>query len=362
MLLGFGEIMMRVAPPGFLRFRQALPGRVDVTFAGGEANVCAAYSFLGGKARYVTALPRNAIAESLVAALDASRIDTRHILFRDKGRLGIYFLETGANQRGSVVIYDRDGSAVALASPDEYDFNKALEGVGWVHVTGITPALSENAFSATLALVKLARSRSIPVSCDLNFRKKLWRWKEGKSPNELARECMSEVLPHVDVVIGNEEDASDVLGIRAEGTQVEAGKINARAYEAVAQTIVKRFPNVREVAITLRESISASHNNWGGMLYDAKAGRGFFAPLDEKGEYRPYEIRDIVDRVGGGDSFAGALIFALRSKDYSEPSAAIRFASAASCLKHSVKGDWSFIGKDEVLALMRGESSGRVRR
>ena len=362
MLLGFGEIMMRITPEGFLRFRQALPGRMEVMFAGAEANVCAAMSFLGGRARYLTALPRSAITESLVAALRAIGIDTGSIVFRVEGRLGIYFVETGANQRSSNVIYDRSYSAVSLAAPEEYDFEGALAGVRWVHVTGITPALSERAYQATVALVGLAGEKGITVSCDMNFRKKLWRWRQGARPRELARECMGKVLAHADVIIGNEEDASDVLGIEAEGTSVEAGKINAQAYAQVARTIVGRFPKASKVAFTLRESISASHNNWGAMLYDAREQKTHFAPVDDEGRYHPYPIRSIVDRVGGGDAFAAGLIYALMSEEYGDAATALRFAAAASCLKHSVKGDFSYISYDEATALMKGQASGRVRR
>lgn len=362
MYLTFGEIMMRVAPEGFLRFRQALPGKVDVTFAGAEANVCAALALLGADTRYVTALPDTSITQALLAVLRGLGIDTSDTLLREEGRLGIYFLETGANQRSSNVIYDRSGSAISLASPHEYDFDAALGGVHWVHVTGITPSLSEEAFLSTLALVKRAKGRGATVSCDLNFRKKLWRWRPGTEPKALARECMATVLPFVDLVVGNEEDASDVLGIEAAGTTVELGQINAAAYEQVARTIVARFPNVSRVAITLRESLSASHNNWGGMLFDVAEDRAFLAPVDESGQYRPYEIRSIVDRVGGGDSFSAGLVFALNSEEYGTPDMAVRFAVAASCLKHSVEGDFNYVSKQEVAALVAGQASGRVRR
>ncbi|NOZ22102.1 MAG: sugar kinase [Planctomycetes bacterium] len=354
--------MMRITPDGFLRFRQCLPGKVNVMFAGGEANVCASLALFGCETRYLTALPDTSVTQSLITVLRGLGIDTSSILMRDEGRLGIYFLETGANQRSSNVIYDRSGSAISLAAPNEYDFDKALDGVHWVHVTGITPSLSENAFLSTLELVKRAKERDATVSCDLNFRKKLWKWKPGKSNKELANESMTQVLPYVDVVIGNEEDAADVLGIHAQDTSVEAGQINAAAYEEVARLIAKQFPNVSRVAITLRESISASHNNWGGMLFDVSADQPFFAPLDENGTYSPYEIRDIVDRVGGGDSFGAGLIYALNSEDYSSPDMAIRFAVAASCLKHSIKGDFNYVTLDEVAALVAGQASGRVRR
>jgi len=362
MFLAFGELMMRIAPAGHLRFAQVMPGAAELTFAGAEANVCASLALLGAEARFVTALPRNPIADAAVGVLRGLGVDTSPIVRREQGRLGIYFVEAGANQRGSNVVYDRDHSAISLAMPEEYAFERALDGVRWVHVTGITPSLSENAFRSTLSLLQLARARGLSVSCDLNFRKKLWRWRPGTEPRQLARECMSQVLKLVDLAIANEEDADDVLDIHAEGTSVEHGQINARAYENVARTMVAQFGNLRGVAITLRESVSADHNNWGAMLFDAPSDRACFAPLDGDGNYRPYEIRDIVDRVGGGDAFGAGLIFALNRPELADAHMALRFAVAASCLKHSILGDFNFVSKDEVLALVKGAASGRVRR
>jgi len=362
MFLAFGEIMIRVTPPGMLRFRQALPGALECSFGGGESNVCCSLALLGRKTRYLTALPKNVMAESLAGALRGLGIDTDCILWRDQGRLGIYFLEGGANQRSSKVIYDRQQSAVSLAGPEEYDFDAALAGVTRLHVTGITPSLSENAFHSTLELVRAAQATGATVSCDLNFRKKLWRWRPGSDAQTLARHCMSEILPHVDLVIGNEEDAEKVLGIHAQGTSVELGKIDPAAYGAVARQIHGRFRNVGLVAITLRPSISASHNNWGAMLFHAEANKTFSAPLDGQGNYRPYEIRHIVDRVGSGDSFAAGLIYALDSDDYADSAGAIAFATAASCLKHSIPGDVNYATLEEIRALAAGQASGRVQR
>lgn len=362
MFLGFGEIMARVTPEDHLRWRQAVPGRVDVTWGGGEANVCASLALFGQPVRYVTALPRHVIAESLAASLRGLGVDVDQLLWRDDGRLGIYFVEVGANQRGSTVVYDREHSAVSLAGPEEYDFDAVLKDVHWLHVTGITPSISENACRANLELVRRAKQAGASVSCDLNYRKKLWNWRPGTDKKTLARECMPEVLPYVDLVIGNEEDAADVLDIHAEGTDVERGAINASAYEQVAREIVGRFPNVSRVAITLRQSISADHNNWGAMLFDVAEDRAFLAPLDENGDYCPHEIRDIVDRVGGGDSFAGGLLYALNSDEYSRPDQAIGFAVAASCLKHSIKGDFNYVTVKEVAALAAGNVTGRVQR
>jgi 2-dehydro-3-deoxygluconokinase len=362
MFLAFGEIMARIAPPGALRWRQALPGAVQVTWGGGEANVCASLALLGQRARYLTALPRTPIAEAVVSTLRGTGVDTDHILWRKEGRLGLYFVEGGANQRGSTIIYDRADSAASLAGAAEYDFANALAGVKWLHVTGITPAISEAAAEANFALVRQAKEAGASVSCDLNFRKKLWNWRKGTAPKVLANEVMTQLLPYVDLVVANEEDAADVLDIHAAGTDVKSGQINAAAYTSVAEQIVSRFPNVSRVAITLRQSISADHNNWGGMLYDATSGKAHFAPLDAGGEYKPYEIRDIVDRVGAGDSFAAGLLFALASSDYQASQDAISFAVAASCLKHSILGDFNYVTREEVVALMAGNATGRVQR
>lgn len=362
MFLGFGEIMARIAPPGRRRWRQALPGSVEVTWGGGEANVCASLAMFGEQVRYVTALPRHAVAQSIVDSLRGLNVDTSEIYWRESGRLGIYFVEVGANQRGSTVLYDREYSAVSLAAPEEYDFDAILADVHHLHVTGITPAISEHAYRSNLELVKRAKEAGASVSCDLNYRKKLWRWNSDLEPQELARRCASDLLPLVDLVIGNEEDAAKVLDIHAAESDVERGEIRADAYDQVAREIVARFPNVARVAITLRESISADHNNWGAMLFDAKDERAFFAPLDSAGRYRPLEIRDIVDRVGAGDSFAAGLLHALESNEFRSPQKAIEFAVAASCLKHSIPGDFNYVTHNEVAALAAGNATGRVQR
>lgn len=362
MFLAFGEIMGRIAPPGHLRWRQSLPGSVNITWGGGEANVCASLAMFGQPARYLTALPATPITEAVVTTLRGLGVDTNQILWRKEGRFGLYFVETGANQRGSTVVYDRAYSAISLAEASEYNFDAALADVHWLHVTGITPAISEAAARANLTLVKQAKAAGVTVSCDLNFRKKLWNWRPGTQPKALARETMAQLLPFVDVVIANEEDAADVLDIHAKDTDITAGRLNVAAYQQVAEQIVARFPNVSRVAITLRESHSADHNDWGGMLYDAATKSASFAPLNSAGEYTPYEMRDIVDRVGAGDSFAAGLLYALNSKDFASPDKAIAFAVAASCLKHSVHGDFNYVTRDEVVALLQGNASGRVQR
>lgn len=362
MFLGFGEIMARFCPPDRKRWRQSLPGSVDVTWGGGEANVCASLAMLGESARYVTALPRNALSESLVTSLRGLGVDTSQVLWRKTGRLGLYFVEPGANQRGSTVLYDREHSAISLAGPDEFAWTQILDAVHWVHVTGITPAISETAAKANQTLVEQAKRQGCQISCDLNFRKKLWNWRAGTKPQELARECMTNVLRYTDVLIANEEDAADVLGIHASDTDVTAGQINPSAYATVARRIVQQFPNISKVAITLRQSISADHNNWGAMLLDSHNDRVYFAPTDGQGAYCPMEIRDIVDRIGAGDSFAAGLLHGLHAKDLGTPGAALEFAVAASGLKHSILGDFNYVTREEILALRAGNASGRVQR
>lgn len=361
-ILGFGEVMLRLCPSRFKRFRQVLPGSMDVTFGGGEANVCASLAMFGDDASYLTALPKNAITESFFAQMRGLGVDVSNVAIKEDSRIGIYFVETGANQRASNVIYDRAYSAISMAGPDEYNFEKALDGVKHVHITGITPSLSEEAFLSTLELVQRAKAAGTKVSCDLNYRKKLWNWHDSMKKNELAEHCMAQIIPFVDLIIANEEDAADVFGIKAAHADLTKGHIDAEAYISVAKQLTERFPNVSQVAITLRESISASHNNWGAMLFDKVSKQAHFAPLNADGEYTPYEIRDIVDRVGGGDSFGAGLIHALYSDDCGAPENAISFAVAASCLKHSVSGDFNYVNRNEVLSLMGGDASGRVKR
>ena len=353
----FGEIMGRLCPSGHLRLRQSLPGSVDVTFAGAEANVAASLAMLGVDASFVTALPNHVLADACVASLNALGIDTQHILRRDAGRLGLYFVEAGANQRPSQVVYDRDGSTISLTGAESYDWETILAGASWLHLSGITPAISAAAAESTQAAATTAKRLGITVSCDLNFRKKLWRWSETQSPTELAGETMRSLLPHVDVVVANEEDCSDVLGIEADDTNVAAGQLNIERYPDVARQLVGQFPNVQKIAITLRESISASHNNWGAMLFDCSEDTAHFAPLNDE-SYAPYPIRNIVDRVGAGDAFAAGLTYSLIHG--TDPQDSVRFAVAASCLAHSIIGDFNFSTLEEIKALMAGSTSGRV--
>ena len=357
-IVTFGEIMSRMAAPANLRLRQTRV--IDVTYAGAEASVAASICNYGGKARYVTALPKHALAEATMDTLRAVGIDTQFILRTEEGRLGLYFLETGANQRPSNVIYDRAGSAISITPANAYDWEGIFENAQWLHLSGITPALSRNAAEATLEAAQRAKGAGARVSIDLNFRGKLWKWDSGKSTRELAQETMRGILPFIDVVVGNEEDCHDVLGIQAGDTDVHSGTLDTARYPDVARQVSQQFPNVSKVAITLRESLSATHNNWGAMLYDAQMDQPYFAPLDKQGNYRPYEIKNIVDRVGGGDSFAAGLIFSLTTPELSDPQTALQFAVAASCLKHSIKGDFNYSTRAEVEKLMGGSGSGRV--
>ncbi len=355
----FGEIMGRIMPPGLLRFQQAMPGKVDVTFSGAEANVAASIALLGGQSQFVTALPENAIADVCLRNLKSLGIGTGHIVRTDQGRLGLYFVETGDNQRPSRVVYDRAYSSVSQIESDRYPWDAIFKDATWFHTTGITPSLSKTAAYAAMTAVQKAKASGLMVSCDLNFRKKLWRWDDTLEPRELAEQTMRTMLPFVDVVIANEEDAADVLDIHAENTDVYSGKLSIDKYPQVAREIVSQFSNVLSVAITLRESLSASHNNWGAMLYDAKTDHAHFAPMQE-GAYAPYSIKNIVDRVGGGDAFAAGLVFALQTPELAVPDQAVAFATAASCLAHSILGDFNFSSRAEVEALMKGSASGRV--
>lgn len=358
-IITFGEIMGRICPENFQRFRQSMPGKLDLTFAGAEANVAASIAMLGGKVRFVTALPDNEMTEACLQVLKGINVDTSGIKLTDYGRFGLYFVERGANQRPSRVMYDREYSAVSMTKGEAYEWDELFKDATWLHTTGITPALSKTSAQATEMAVRRAKDKGLTVSCDLNFRKKLWQWERDTPANRLAARVMRTILPSVDIVIANEEDAHDVLGISAENTDVDSGSLDVAKYTEVAKEIVTQFPNVKKVAITLRESYSATHNNWGAMLYDVKTDKAHFAPLID-GEYVPYEIKNIIDRVGGGDSFGAGLVFALNTAELSKPEDAIRFAVASSCLCHSINGDFNYVSRTEVESLMGGSVSGRV--
>ena len=337
----FGEIMLRLAPPGFERFLQS--PQFVATFGGGEANVAVSVAGFGAPARYVTVLPpNNAISDAFIGEMRRFGVDPSFIV-RGPGRFGIYFVEPGANQRGSKVLYDRAGSAIALARPGDLDWRKVFDGAGWFHITGITPAISQSAADLSLEAARLAREAGLTVSCDLNYRKNLWKY--GKS----AKEVMTELIRFVDVCIANEEDCQMSLGIEA-AADVHSGKLDPQHYRALSDTVLNTYPNLKMIAITLRESVSASHNGWSACLNDRK---DFLVS-------RHYDITHIVDRVGGGDSFAGGLIYGLL--ELGSHQEALEFAVAASCLKHSIPGDFNRFTAEEVKALVKGGGSGRVQR
>jgi len=358
-IVTFGEIMGRLAPEGSGMFRQTLPGQVKMTFAGAEANVAVSLAILGRKVEFVSSVPENDIGEACLANLKGLGVDTEHMLRKGFGRLGLFYTQAGANQRPSRVIYDRENSTFSQVEFEDYDWGNIFNGAKWLHVTGISPALSKVAAVAVGKAVEKAKKCGMVVSCDLNYRKNLWRWDESKKPRQLAEEVMREILSNVDVLLANEEDTSDVLGIHPENTDVMKGKLDVEKYKEVAKKIVEQFPNISIVATTLRESISANHNNWGAMLYDADTDGSYFAPSSD-GVYQPYVITDIVDRVGGGDAFAAGLIYAMTDEDMKHPKKALSFATAASCLAHSIQGDFNYSSKHDVEMLMQGYGSGRI--
>ena len=337
----FGEIMLRLAPPGYERFLMS-PSLV-ATFGGGEANVAVSVANYGQPARYVTVLPPdNPIVDAFLGQMRSFGVDVTHVK-RQKGRFGIYFVEPGANQRPSKVVYDRSGSSIALAQPGDIDWKSVFADATLFHITGITPALSQSCADLSIEAVKKAREMGVTVSCDLNYRKNLWKY--GKT----AQEVMSELVKYVDVAIANEEDCQKSLGINAD-VDVHSGALDRDKYKALAEKVLATYPNLKLIAITLRESHSASHNGWSACLHD----RTDFLLS------RHYDITHIVDRVGGGDSFAGGLIYGLLNLPSHQH--ALEFAVAASCLKHSIPGDFNRFTRAEVEALIKEGGSGRVQR
>ncbi len=340
----FGEIMLRLSTPGYLRFGQT--GQFDATFGGGEANVAVSLANYGIESKFVTRLPENDIAKSCVKDLRSYGVDTSDIVFGGD-RLGIYFLETGAVARPSKVVYDRANSSISTINTGEIDWEAVFEGADWFHWTGITPALSQGAADVCMEAARAANRLGITVSCDLNYRKNLWKY--GKH----ASEVMPDLVECCDVILGNEEDAEKVFGIKPEGFDVTAtgGEIDQARFQSVGEQLMKRFPRARKVIITLRGSINANHNTWGGVLWDGKT--LYQSPR--------YDITHIVDRVGGGDSFMGGLIYGLLTYT-GDDQKALDFAVAASCLKHTIFGDYNQVSVAEVEALMKGDGSGRVSR
>jgi 2-dehydro-3-deoxygluconokinase len=338
--LTFGEIMLRLKSMGQERLFQS--PQLEATFGGGEANVAVSLANFGLDTTFLSVLPDNPIGDESVRELRRFGVDTSRVL-RGKGRMGIYFLEGGANQLPSKVVYDREGSAIALAQPGDIDWNVAFDGIGWFHITGITPAISESAMRLSLDSVKAARKKGITVSCDLNYRKNLWNY--GKK----AAEVMGELAGYIDVAIANEEDIQKAFGITAD-VEVESGMLDTSRYEALTSAVLAKYPSMKMIAVTLRESISADTNGWSACLNDRDR---FYLS-------RRYLIADIVDRVGGGDAFAGGLIYGLNT--YGDKQTALEFAAAASCLKHAIPGDFNRVGVSDVEKLMAGDGSGRVQR
>ena len=343
-IVTFGEIMLRLATPGYLRFSQT--NELSATFGGGEANVAVSLANYGMEAEFVTRLPENDISAACVKDLHKHGVKTDHIVYGGD-RMGIYFLETGAVARASKVVYDRAHSAISEIMPGMIDWEHVLAGADWFHWTGITPAISQGAADVCLEAIQTANRLGIPVSCDLNYRKNLWKY--GKK----ASEVMPDLVAGCDIILGNEEDAEKVFGIKPEGFDVTAtaGEVNAAEFESVCTQLMQRFPRARKVIITLRGSINANHNTWGGVLYDGK--QLFQSPR--------YDITHIVDRVGGGDSFMGGLIYGLLTYPQDDQQA-LNFAVAASCLKHTIYGDYNEVTVKEVENLMKGDGSGRVSR
>ena len=337
-VITFGEIMLRLAPEGYYRFVQA--DTFGATYGGGEANVAVSLANYGFDAKFVTKLPAHEIGQAAVNSLRKYGVDTSYIT-RGGDRVGIYFLEKGASQRPSKVIYDRAGSSIATATKEDFNWKEIFDGAEWFHFTGITPALNDEVAAICLEACKAAKENGVTISCELNYRNKLWS-------KEKAGEVMGELCKYVDVCIANEEDAADVFGIHAANTDVTTGTVNHEGYKDVAKQLADRF-GFSKVAITLRESISANDNNWSAKLYD---GNDYFFS-------KKYKMH-IVDRVGGGDSFGGGLIAA--SLNGFDSQATIEFAVAASCLKHSIEGDMNLVSMDEVLKLAGGDGSGRVQR
>lgn len=339
-VITLGEVMLRLKSPGHERFFQS--PMLEATFGGGEANVAVGLSRLGLDAAFVSAIPDNPIGDACVAELRKHGVDTS-LIARQGSRLGIYFLEAGANQRPSVVVYDRAESAIAQAKSGDFDWDGIFDGADWFHVTGITPAISANTRALALEAVKAARAKGVTVSCDLNFRKKLWKY--GK----LAPEVMGELVTYVDVAIGNEEDCQKSLGINVD-VDVEAGELQADKYKELTGKVLAAYPNLQKIAITMRESHSADYNGWSATLNN---GSEFLVS-------QKYEIHDIVDRVGGGDSFATGLIYGLNMLESDQD--ALNFAVATSCLKHSILGDLPLVTLKEVQSLLTSGGSGRVQR
>jgi 2-dehydro-3-deoxygluconokinase len=344
-IVTFGEIMGRLMTPGYQRYQQAMPGMLKVTFAGAEASIAASIAYLGGDAAFVTALPKHALADACIANLRSLGVDTRHILRTDEGRLGLYFVEAGVNQRPGNVIYDREGSAISITPSKAYDWDSILHGAEWFVISGITPALSQNAAAVTRSALQAAQQRGVKVALDMNYRSKLWQWNPMLAPRELAMLTLRELLSSVDLFIGGVEDVIALLGLTDSATP-----------EELARLLVQRFPRLQRVALTLRNGSSAMQQNFGGLLYDKEQDEIYHAP----GTNMLYPIAHVVDRLGTGDAFTAGLLYALTRPELAAPVSAIQFAAAAGCLAHSIEGDFNFSTREEITSLMAGGMAGRV--
>lgn len=337
----FGEIMLRLATPGFARFQQAMPGSLNASFAGAEASIAASLAYLGIDAAFVSALPTNTIADACIADLRSLGVETKHILRTHEGRLGTYFLEHGANQRGGNVIYDRDGSTVAITPAAAYDWDAIFTGCDWFVISGITPAISRNAADVALVAVQEATRRKIKVVCDMNYRTKLWHWDPQLAARDLATRTMKNLLPFVDIFVGGISDATAMLGIEHNGD-----------LHVLARQIIAQFPNLTHAAFTLRDGSTSAAQCFSGALYEAATDTLHTAPR--------YTITQIIDRLGAGDAFTAGLLFSFLQS--SPPAVAISFATAAGCLAHSIEGDYNYSTRAEIENLMQGDGGGRVSR
>lgn len=352
-IVALGEIMARFATPGHLRFQQAMPGPLESTFAGAEANAAMAIAHLGGQASLVTALPDNPLTDACLANLRSAGVGTQHVIRRPEGRLGLFFLESGVSQRPAQVIYDRSGSTFALTPPEAYDWASILAGAEWLLISGITPAVSATAAEVTHVAMKEAEQRGVKVAFDANYRSKLWQWEEGTEPRALATRTIKALMPYVTCFLGGPEDAAHLLPANPATETLNP--------EEVARRLVQEYPRLEKVAFTLRSATAAHANELGGFLFDAAANAAILAPLKD-GHFTPYPIPWMVDRLGAGDAFTGSLLFAFTRPELHEGPTALAFAVAAACLAHTIQGDFNYISREEIETLMSGDGSWRVRR
>lgn len=373
-VVALGEIMGRFSPQGYCRFGQSMPGSLDILFAGAEASVAMSIAYLGGNASFVTALPDHAIGDACVAAVRAVGVDTRHIIRTAEGRLGLYFLEAGVNQRPGKVIYDREGSSIAITPPEAYDWEAIFRDAHWLVISGITPAISRNGLDVTVAAVDAATQRGVRVLCDFNYRGKLWRWSPPTPPRQLAIESIRRLLPQIDLLVAGADEMLELIGENQSVYFNQDSSAPEALFANAASDLQRRYPRIQQIASTYRRTTSASHHQLGGMLWQAAGGTDHgsqvhgsqvhWAPRSptDRTTNQTYAIEQIVDRIGTGDAFTAGLLFALTTPELSEPDRAIAFATAAFCLSHSIAGDFNFTTRQEIEELLSGDSSGRVQR